>query len=67
MQNGKAIVRSGVLCAAARGAAPCGEYDLIEEEGAVRLSSASLENEFTLSTDSFCRLIAEGRISILAS
>lgn len=68
MRKPTALVRSGVSCAgnARPSAAPCGEYQIAEEEGAVRFTSAPLAKEFTLSIDAFCRLVAEGRISVRA-
>ncbi|MEQ1931282.1 MAG: hypothetical protein ABL957_12255 [Parvularculaceae bacterium] len=64
----KAVVRSGVVYANGEAAAPapCGEYELAADLGAVRLSSVALAREFTLSIDAFCRLVAEGRISMVA-
>jgi hypothetical protein len=68
MRKPKALVRSGVCYAQGGGpaAAPCGEYEVAADLGAVRLSSEALAKEFTLSIDAFHRLVAEGRISLLA-
>ena len=64
----KAVVRSGVVYANSDAAAPapCGEYELAADPGAVRLPSVALAREFTLSIDAFCRLVAEGRISVVS-
>ena len=63
----KALVRSGVLYAAEAGPAPAprGEYEMAADGSAVRFTSSAPAGEFTLSIDAFCRLVAEGRISLL--
>jgi hypothetical protein len=64
MRQGKATVRSGVFYPyrGAIASAPLGEYEFCEADGAVRLTRAGAE--FALSGDSFCRLVAEGRITL---
>jgi hypothetical protein len=65
MVSNKAVVKSGVQYADKDGsaAAPCGEYELSAEAGAMRFISRATTREFTLSLDAFCRFVSEGRIA----
>lgn len=67
MSAARARVKSGVSYSGAAGPAiaPTGEYDLSAEGGRMRLSSPATAREFRLSCDAFCRLVAEGRITLI--
>lgn len=63
----RARVREGVSYFAEGGlkAAPRGDYDLRAEKGGVSLVSPATSDAFRLSDDAFCRLLAEGRITLI--